>query len=103
MKMKRFVGIFLLLSALLLVSVLDVLAQEAKFEIKASAGIADILKDRIGKRTAIRTQSGEDIEGTVVTVGNSVVHVTNLAGKEFYDAVISIDRINAVIIRVRNR
>jgi len=101
--MKLFAGILLLTLAFMSVSVLDVLAQEAKFEIKASAGIADILKDRIGKRTIIRTQSGEDIEGTVVTVGNSVVHVEKLAGKEFYDAVINIDRISAVIIRVRNR
>ncbi len=84
-------------------SVADVSAQEAKFEIKASAGIADILKDRIGKRTTIRTQSGEDIEGTVVTVGNTVVHVTQPAGKEFYAAVISIDRISAVMMRVRSR
>jgi hypothetical protein len=102
-KIKLVTGIFLLLSMLLSVSVPGVPAQEAKFELKASAGIADILKDRIGKRTTLRTQSGEDLEGTVVTVGNSVVHLTNLAGKEFYDAVIPLDRISAVIMRVRNR
>lgn len=103
MKIKLCVGIFLLISMLMQVSIPDASAQEAKFEVKASATIYDILKDRTGKRTAIRTQSGEDIEGTVATVGDSVVHVTQLTGKEFYDAVIRIDRIDAVILRVRNR
>ncbi len=101
--MKIFVSCLLFMLMMPAVSAADASAQEAKFEIKASATISDVLQDRVGKRTTIRTQSGEDIEGTVVTVGNSVVHVTNLAGKEFYDAVISIDRISAVIIRVRNR
>jgi hypothetical protein len=102
-KMNMFASMLLFLSMLLPVSALDVSAQEAKYEVKASSAISDILKDRIGKRTTIRTQSGEDIEGTVVMVGNSVVHVEKLAGKEFYDAVISLDKISAVIMRVRNK
>ena len=103
MKMILTMGVFLCLWALVPASVPDVSAQEAKFEIKTSATIADVLKDRIGKRTTIRTQSGEDIEGTVAVVGNNVVHIANLTGKEYYDAVVSIDRISAVIMRVRNR
>lgn len=103
MKMKLFGGIYLLTLALMSVSVPDASAQEAKFELKSSSSIPDILRERTGKRIIIRVQSGEDIEGTVAEVRDSVVHVTQLAGKEFYDAVISIDRISAVIIRVRNR
>jgi hypothetical protein len=103
MRMKLFAGILLLTLAFMSVPVLDVSAQEAKFELKDSSSIPGILKDRIGKRTIIRTQSGEDIEGTVVAVGSSLVYVSSLTGKEFYDAVISVDRISAVIMRVRNR
>lgn len=78
-------------------------AEEAKFELKASTSLRDILTERTGKRTTLRMQSGEDIEGTIVLVGNSLVHVSRLAGKDFYDAVIEIDRINAVIMKVRDR
>ncbi len=101
--MKMFAVVFLFTSMILQVSAADISAQETKFKLKDSAEISDILKDRIGKRTIMRMQSGEDVEGTVVTVGESEVHVSQLAGKEFYDAAIRIDRISAVIMRMRSR
>jgi hypothetical protein len=78
-------------------------ADEGKFEVKPGATIREILADRTGKRVTLRMQSGEDIEGTVVLVGNGLVHVSKLAGKDFYDAVVAIDRISAVIMKVRDR
>jgi hypothetical protein len=76
--------------------------EEGKFELKANATMHDVLAERTGKRTTLRLQSGEDIEGTVVLVGNGLVHISKLAGKDFYDAVVNIDRISAVIIKVRD-
>ena len=55
------------------------------------------------QRLALRLGSGDEIEGTVTQVGKSLVHVSRLSGKEFYDAVISIDKVSAVRIRVRDR
>jgi hypothetical protein len=78
-------------------------AQEAAFALKASAEIKDILVQNTGKRVALRLASGDEIEGTVTTVGNSLVHVSRLAGKEFYDSVVSIDKISAVRMKVRER
>lgn len=78
-------------------------AEEGKYELKTNATIRDILAERTGKRTTLRMQSGEDIEGTVVLVGNGLVHISKLSGKDFYDAVVNIDRINAVIMKVRDR
>ena len=80
-----------------------VTAEEGKFELKANATIREVLTERTGKRATLRMQSGEDIEGTVVLVGNGLVHISKLAGKDFYDAVVNIDRISAVIIKVRDR
>ena len=76
-------------------------AEDAKFELKANETIREVLAERTGKRTTLRMQSGEDIEGTVVLVGNGLVHISKLAGKDFYDAVVNIDRISAVIMKVR--
>jgi len=36
-------------------------------------------------------------------VGDKVVHLTSLTGREFFDAVVSLDQIAAVVIRVRSR
>ena len=52
---------------------------------------------------ALRLVSGEELEGTVSVVGNSLVQISRLSGKEFYDAVVSIDKISAVRVRVREK
>lgn len=78
-------------------------AGEAKIELKEGTTMRDVLAGRTGKRTTLRMQSGEEIEGTVVLVGDSLVHMTKLAGREFYDAVVDTGRISAVIVRVRSR
>lgn len=78
-------------------------AQETGFALKLSAEMADILIEQAGKRVAVKLTTGEEIEGTVTTVGKSLVHISRLAGKEFYDSIISIDKISAIRIRVRER
>jgi hypothetical protein len=82
---------------------INVSAEEAKFEVRAASSMRDVLAEQTGKRVAIRLAAGEEIEGTVVMVGLSLVHLTKLSGKEFYDAVIRIDNIAGVRLRVRDR
>ena len=78
-------------------------AEEGKFDLNAGAGVKDILKDQVGKRVSIRLDAGEDMEGTVTKVGDQLVHISKLSRRDFYDAVVRIDKINAVIIRVREK
>jgi hypothetical protein len=47
--------------------------------------------------------SGEEVEGTVTSVGKELVHVSRLSGKEFYDAVISLDKITAIRMKMRDK
>jgi len=78
------------------------LAADKGYELKAgSVSIKDVLLENTGKRVILRLESGEPLEGTVIKVGDSVVHISKLSGKDFYDAVVRIDRISAVIFRVR--
>jgi|ERR1039457_455151 hypothetical protein len=84
-------------------SALPAAAEEGKLLLRTSATIREVLTERMGKRVTLRLQAGEELEGNIIQVGDSLVHLTNLAGKDFYDAVIGIDRINAVLIRVRGR
>jgi hypothetical protein len=78
-------------------------AEETKIELKAGTTMKDVLADNTGKRVAIRLASGEEIEGTVTTVGTNLVHISRLAGKEFYDAVVGIDKISAVRMKLRDK
>ena len=78
----------------------SVKAQDAPLEINADA-IKVSLERQVGKRVRLRLVSGQEVEGTVVAVGTAGVHVARLAGMDFFDAVVRLDQIAAVIVRVR--
>jgi len=45
--------------------------------------------------------SGGEIEGTVAKVGDHLVYISKLTGKDFYDSIVRIDHIDAVTYRAR--
>lgn len=59
-----------------------------------------VLEGQVGKRVAVRV-GDEEIAGTVKSVNGEVVHLAELTGKEFYDAVVKIAAIDAVVVRVK--
>jgi hypothetical protein len=103
MKYGKMVATVLLTMGGLMVAAPDMQAAEEKIELKASDTMKEILGQRVGKRVTLRLESGENLEGTVTMVGNSLVHIARLAGKDYFDAVVTIDRISAVLIQVRGR
>ena len=65
--------------------------------------IAATLKKQIGQRVELRVEGSEKLTGKVEAVGDKTVHLSALAGQEFFDAVVSIEEITAVIIRTGGR
>lgn len=63
--------------------------------------IEKVLTAQKGKKVTIRLGSGEDLSGTLKEVNGSLVQLSGLSGKEFYDAVIVTKSITAVIIRTQ--
>lgn|SRR5574337_498502 len=100
---KGFLTMATLLALSTTVLAVGVRAEEATFTLKAGDTMREVLSGYTGKRVALRLQSGDEIEGTVTMVGNSLLHISKLSGKEFYDAVVSIDKISAVRMRVREK
>ncbi|MBZ0158748.1 MAG: hypothetical protein K8G79_01135 [bacterium] len=76
-------------------------AEDVKYDLKPTTTMKALLTDSIGKRMALRLESGEEIEGTVSVVGDHLVLVSKLSKRDFFDAFVNIDRISAVIIRAR--
>lgn len=103
MKYGKMVTTLLLAMGGLMVASPDMQAAEEKIELKSSDTMREILSQRMGKRVSLRLESGESLEGTLTMVGNSLVHISRLSGKDFFDAVVNIDRISAVLIQVRGR
>jgi hypothetical protein len=80
----------------------NIFADEQKYELKSAAvTIKDVLAENVGKRVIVRMDTGDNLEGTVSRVGDSVVHISKISGKDFYDAVVRMDRISAVLFKVR--
>ena len=63
--------------------------------------LATVLKGQIGKKVSIRTSSGSELSGKIVSVNGGLTHLGQLTGKEFYDAVIVNTNIESVTVRVK--
>jgi hypothetical protein len=66
-------------------------------------GIADVLRARIGKSVTLGLRSGKDVAGTVSEVREGAVVVTHLQGRDFYDAIVRLDDVSSVELRLRDR
>ncbi len=54
-----------------------------------------------GKNVTVYLTSGQTITGVVTNAKGNLLHLGKLSQKEFYDALISIDRISAIEMRAR--
>ncbi len=100
MRMRRILALGLVVLACSLIFT-NLFAEDKKYELNTGSDVRDILKENTGKRVYLRIDSGEEVLGIVAKVGDHLVHMTYLSGRDFYDAAIRIDRINAVIFKVR--
>ncbi|MGR9107194.1 MAG: hypothetical protein ACU843_09720 [Gammaproteobacteria bacterium] len=65
--------------------------------------IQAVLAAHKDKRVIVKLNSGEELSGKVGNVTGKLVVLQELAGKEFYDAAISLKKIAAVIVRAREQ
>jgi hypothetical protein len=61
--------------------------------------IASVLKRQVGQRVELRLKSGEKIGGKVETLGDKLVHLTAITGMEYYEGVVLIEDVSAVVVR----
>ena len=80
----------------------SLLAQE-KTALQANATVAVILQGSTGKSVELHLRSGEKMGGKVAQVTDSVVHLSNLTGAEYFDAFIDVKDVSAVVVRVGGR
>ena len=74
----------------------------ADLEVKATDTVETVLAAQKGKRVTVRTKSGMEVTGTVKAVTPKLVQVAQLAGKEFYDAVVPLESVDAVVVRTKD-
>ncbi len=77
----------------------SVLAGE--LDISGGDSLARVLALQKGKTVTVQLSSGQELTGQVKNVTEDLAQLTELSGKEFFDAVIDIDEIAAVVVRTK--
>ena len=65
-------------------------------EYNVSASLEDNLKALIGKKVSVSCTSGKTLTGVIKKVGDHLVHLEQLSGKEYFDALVRIDTISGI-------
>ena len=78
-------------------------AQDLKLEVRSNDTVRTVLERQVGKRVSVVLTTGPELAGVVTSVGDKVVHLSELTGREFFDAVVNLDQVGAVVIRTRAR
>jgi len=73
----------------------------AGFKAKITDTLVSVLRSHKDERVTVRLDSGGTLTGVVRMVNINIVQLGELSGKEFYDTVIDINDIEAVVMRVK--
>ena len=90
-----------LLLALLTAAALPLSAAEKGLDFKPADTIATVLVRQEGQKVELRLRSGEKIGGKLEKVGEKLVHLSQIAGAELFEAAVAIEEITAVVIRAK--
>jgi hypothetical protein len=90
----------LALAALTLALVLPAHAQEV-VTVGPGDTVQTVLAARKGKPVTLRLAGGQELTGTVREATGRLVVLGALSGREFFDAVVPIEKIDAVIVRTK--
>ncbi len=79
------------------------LRAESALGFQPSDTVQAVLERQKGQVVQLSLRSGEKFGGKVEQVGSQLVHLTQLTGQEFYEAVVSFGDIAAVITRAKSK
>jgi len=77
-------------------------AYGADLQISPSDSVETVAKGQQGKRVTVRLRSGQEITGTVRNVTARLVQLGAVAGREFFDAIVPLEAVKAVLVRTKD-
>ena len=108
LKRKNLLASGVMVATLLMISLVGAIqpvqaAGEAKQHVQLNSGIsiADNLIALKGKTATVFLSSSQSMTGIVKDVKDNILHLEKISEKEFYDALIRVDMISAIEVRVR--
>lgn len=62
--------------------------------------VRTMLDRSVGRVVTLHLASGQEVTGTVMQVGAQAVQLSRLAGRDYFDAVVMLNRVDAVLYKV---
>ena len=82
---------------------LPAIAEEKKLELKQTDTMVDMMGRLVGERVEVSLRNGTTMSGKLTRVHQNLAVIAELSRNEFYDAVVRIDDISAVTVRMRDK
>jgi hypothetical protein len=76
-------------------------ATAAELKVGANDTVQSVLTAAKGSRATVRLRSGQELTGVVREVNARVVQLGAVTGREFFDAVVPLEAVDAVLIRTK--
>jgi hypothetical protein len=89
------------LAAALCIALLCSSAYAQDLTISGADSAQSVLAAQKGKRVTLRTRSGQELTGTVREVNQRMVVIAALGGREYFDAVVALDAVEAILVRTK--
>lgn len=97
--MRKVVFLGLMLSGLLVHAATEQPAPPPA--LNATLGVQENLQKLVGKRATVITKSGKEYDGLIAETSKLAVLITQLTGKELYNAYVRIDDVEAVVYKAK--
>jgi hypothetical protein len=88
-----------MIRTLALVFVLALTLPALAADLAEDATVASVLEAAKGSKVTLRLVAGDEMTGKVTFVGTGVVKLVELSGREFFEAVVDLEDVVAVISR----
>lgn len=76
---------------------------ENNIELQPNDTIQSVLQRQIGQPVEFRMKSGEKLGRKLEKLNEKVAHLTQLTGAEYFDAVVVLDHIAAIVVRAKTK
>lgn len=76
---------------------------EKKLEVRQNDTMADVMGRLVGTTVEVSLKNGTAMSGKLTKVHQNLAYIAELSRKEFYDAVVRIEDVSAVTVRMRDR
>jgi len=74
----------------------------AELKVAPADTVESVLAAQKGRKVTLRLRSGQETGGTVTMVSAKLVQLSSVTGKEFFDAVVPLEAIEAVFVRTKD-